>query len=184
MISLVFDKEIFKILTIFSISPGSRFKRNELKEKAKLNNVVLDNVLAKLIKEKIIKKEKTLYSVNLENINTKQILDIISRQYKHLKEIPLEIYFLLIDLTSDIKLIKSEMYLFGSYSKLIFKENSDIDIAILDKSIKKEIIDKIIKKLEKKYSKRIELHIFDRYEFYKNKKDPLVKDIIRNGVIL
>ena len=184
MINLVFDKDIFKILTIFSISPGSKFKRNELKEKTKLNNVLLDNALFKLIKEKLIKKEKTLYSINLENSNIRQILDIISKQYKYLKEIPLDVYFLLIDLTSDIRLIKSEMYLFGSYSKLIFKENSDIDIAILDKFIKKEIIDKIIKKLENKYNKKIELHIFDKYEFYENKKDPLIKDIIKNGIIL
>ncbi|MEW6408449.1 MAG: nucleotidyltransferase domain-containing protein, partial [Patescibacteria group bacterium] len=100
-------------------------------------------------------------------------------------EIPLNVYFLLMDLISDIKLIKTEVYLFGSYSKLIYREDSDIDIAILNNnSFKKELINKFIKKLEKKYNKKIELHFFNKSEFYKNKKDPLIKDIIRNGIKL
>lgn len=184
MINLVFDKDIFKILTVFSISPGSRFRRNELKEKLILNNIPLDNALLKLIKQNLIKQEKKLYSINFENSDIKLILEAINKQYKFLKEIPLNVYFLLIDLISNIKLIKSEIYLFGSYSKLIYKEDSDIDIAILDKSFKKESINQFINKLEKKYKKEIQLHIFDKKEFYKNKKDPLVKDIIKNGVRL
>jgi len=184
MISLLFDKDMFKILTVFSLSPGSKFRRKEFKEKTKLNNIPLDNALSKLNKINILKKEKRLYSINFENINIKSILEIISKQYKYLKEIPLNVYFLLIDLISEIKLIKAEIYLFGSYSKLIYKENSDIDIALLDNNLEKETINKFIKKLEKKYNKNIELHIFNKTEFYKNKNDPLVKDIIKNGIRL
>ena len=184
MISLIFNKDIFKILTIFSVSPGSRFKRNELKEKTKLNNVPLDNALAKLLKTSILKKEKTLISINFENQIAKSLLEIISWQYKSLKEVPLNVYFLLIDLIDSIALIKAEVYLFGSYSKLIYNENSDVDIALIITSIDKSIISKIVNKIEKKYNKKIALHIFDKQKFYKNKKDPLIKDIIKNGVKL
>lgn len=76
------------------------------------------------------------------------------------------------------------MYLFGSYSKLIYNENSDVDIALVITSINEDIINKIVNKLEKKYDKKIELHIFDKQKFYKNKKDPLIKDIVKNGVRL
>lgn len=184
MISLIFNKDIFKILAIFSVSPGSRFKRNELKEKTKLNNVPLDNALAKLLKTNLLKKEKTLISINFENQTVKPLLEIISKQYKSLKEIPLNIYFLLMDIIDSIALIKAEVYLFGSYSKLIYNENSDVDIALVITSINEDIINKIVNKLEKKYDKKIELHIFDKQKFYKNKKDPLIKDIVKNGVRL
>lgn len=184
MIIKIFNKEIFKVLTIFSVSPGSRFRRAEFKEKTFLNNVVLDNTLNDLIKTRIIKKEKKLYFLNFENEYTQSILSVISKQYKYLKEIPLKIYFTLIDFTSEIKQNNEEIFLFGSYSKLIYKENSDIDIAIIGKNPNKEIIKKIITKLEKKYKVIIEVHYFDKEKFYKNKTDPLVKDILRNGIRL
>lgn len=186
MINLIFNRDEFKILTIFSISPGSRFRRNEIKEKTRLNNVPLDVALLKLIRSSIIKKEKNFYSINFENEYSKLIIEIILKEYRLLKEIPLDIYFLIIDLISESELLKkTEIYLFGSYSKLVYKDTSDIDLAVLtSKDIDKKIADKIIQKLEKKYKKNIELHFFEKSEFYKNKKDPLVKDIIKNGIKL
>lgn len=183
MINLIFDKDVFKILAVFSMAPGMRFRRNELKEKTKLYNVPLDNALARLTKGHLLRKEKNLYATNFENLHIKTVLEIISKQYKSLKEVPLDVFFLLVDLISGIK-TRAEIYLFGSYSKLVYKENSDVDIAILDGSLKKENINKLIRKLEKKYNKNIELHIFDKSKFYKNKKDPLVREIIKNGVRL
>jgi predicted nucleotidyltransferase len=186
MISLIFNKEEFKILNIFSISPGSKFRRNEIKEKTKLNNVPLDEALLKLVKSDIIKKERKFYSINFENSYSKLIIEIISKQYKFLKEIPLDVYFLITDLISESKLLrKTEIYLFGSYSKLIYKDTSDIDIAILtDSNFDKKSVNKIIQKLEKRYSKNIEIHLFEKSKFYKNKKDPLIKDILKNGIKL
>lgn len=183
MISLIFNKDIFKVLTIFSVSPGSKFRRNELKEKTKLNNVPLDAILAKLIKSSIIKKETNLYSINFE-YDSKSIINLVSKQYRYFKEIPLTIYFLILDLISENKLLnKNEAYLFGSYSKLVHKDTSDVDMAILTgKDFNKKPIEKIIQKLENKYKKKIELHFFEKSEFYKNKKDPLIKDIIKNGI--
>ena len=45
MITDIFNKDIVKILTLFSVSLGSKFTRNEIKEKTMLNNVPLDNAL-------------------------------------------------------------------------------------------------------------------------------------------
>ncbi len=183
MISLIFEKDIFKVLTIFSLEPGARFKRADIKEKTLMNNVPLDNTLLKIVKSGFLKKEGKLYSVNFNDDTNKQILNNIQRQYKYLKEIPLNIYFLLIDFIYSLNLSSIDIYLFGSYSKLIFKEGSDVDIAMVG-AVKKDIIGKIVRKLEKKYKKTIEIHHFDKENFYKNKSDPLVKDIIKNGVRL
>lgn len=186
MIGQIFDKDSYKIISLFSLSPGSRFKRNDIKEKTKLNNVTLDKALNRLIYSNIIIFDKNYYQLNFNNENSKKIIEIASRQYKDLKELPFNVYLLLIDLIDHLSSIrKIEVYLFGSYSKLIFREKSDIDIAILTtgEANMKNIV-KISNKLEKKYGKRIEIHDFPKEAFYKNQSDPLVKDIIQNGMRL
>jgi len=186
MISNIFTKDCFKILTLFSIAPGSRFKRKEIKEKVLLNNVPLDNALKRLFYENILKKQNNFHSINFENSVAKEIVSICKKQYIELKEIPLNVYYLIIDFLDEIVKQKNlEIYLFGSYSKLIYNDRSDIDIAILsDDSVDKKQINKVVLKLEKAYNKKIEVHYFNKRLFYKNKKDPIVKDILKNGVRL
>jgi len=179
----IFNKDVLKVLTIFSTSPGSKFLRNELKEITRLNNVVLDNVLTLLINSKIIEKQKRLLVLKY-NEKARKLIKIIFEEYKSLKEIPFEVYFSLIELINFLSKFKGvKVYLFGSYSKLIYKRDSDIDIAIISEKINKSDINKLVNKIEKVYGKKIELHFFGK-NFYKNKKDPLVKDILKNGVEL
>lgn len=103
---------------------------------------------------------------------------------------PFDVYLLLIDFVDYLSQIKNiELYLFGSYSKLVYHEKSDVDMAIISpKAIDKSLIYKLIQKLERTYGKKVEIHEFERSSFYKNKKenkkDPLVKDILRNGIRL
>ena len=54
MILDLFNLDIGKILTLYSISPGSRYTRNELKEKTNLFNVSLDKPLSILLTNKMI----------------------------------------------------------------------------------------------------------------------------------
>lgn len=184
MINLIFNSDCFKILTFFSLSPGSRWKRKEVQEKIKLNNVPLDKALSSLTYSGIIKKENNYYALNFENKDTKKIREICSQQYQKFRELPLEVYYLLIDFSEGITSLKGvEVYLFGSYAKLIYRENSDVDLAILySQGIDKKLIAKIIVKLEKKYRKKIEAHYFEKKSFYRNKKDSLVKNILKDGI--
>jgi len=181
MIFQIFNKDILKLLTVFSISPGSRFLRNDLKERTKLNNVNLDNAINALLNSNLIKKEKRFLYFNLDN---RPILDVVFQQYKELKQIPLNIYFLIIDFIFFLNKSKNiDVYLFGSYSKLIFKEGSDVDLAVISDRADKKKINNITRKLESKYNRKIEVHYFEK-NFYKNKKDPIVNEIIKNGVKL
>lgn len=186
MISNIFTKDCFKILTLFSLSPGSRFNRKEIKERVLLNNVPLDNALKRLLYGNILKKQNNYYSVNLENTLSKEIITICKKQHIELREIPLSVYFLILDLVDElVKQKHIEVYLFGSYAKLVYTNKSDIDLALLsaDKIDKKEI-NKVVSKLENTYSKNIEVHYFNKRLFYKNKKDPLVREILKNGIQL
>ena len=179
MISFIFDKDVFKILSLFGISPGSRFKRNEIKDRTFLYNINLDKALIRLVNLGLVKKDRNYYQINFENEMKNKIFDPVIGEYKRLREIPFKVYLLLIDLMEEIsKSGETEVYLFGSYAKLIYKENSDVDIAVINGKVNAKIIDKV----EKRYKLKVEPHYFKKDEFYKNKKDPLIKEIIKNGI--
>ena len=185
MIGWIFDKDILEVLTVFSISPGSRFLRKDLKEKTKLNNVNLDNALSILINSKILRKEGRFLLLDLDC--AKDIINIISAQYKGLRQLPLDAYFSIINIIYFISKFKAvDVYLFGSYAKLVHKDTSDIDIAIVSDDISEDIkkeLNALAQKTESRYGKKIEVHYFG-LNFYKNKKDHLVKEILRNGIRL
>jgi len=187
MIIDIFDKNTSKVLTLFSISPGSKFTRNEIKGKTFLYNLPLDRAILSLLKNKILIKEKRLLSLNFENRYTKNIIEIMQKEYLKFKEIPLKIYYILNDISSDLskKIEIKTIYLFGSYAKLVYTEKSDIDLAVIlrkeNENIIKEI-KRIIAKIEKKYGKVIEMHFFKEKDM--KQKDNILKDILRNNIML
>jgi predicted nucleotidyltransferase len=177
------DKNIFRILSVFTLSPGSRLNRITIQEKTKINNIVLDKSLNQLINLNYLVKEKNLYSINFKNQEVLSLIESLSKNYNKFKMLPLKEYFLIQNIIWEISKIKyiGDVYLFGSYAKLIFKDSSDIDFAVISDKIKKAEVNKSIRKIEKKENKKIEFHFFTK-EFYHNKKDPLVKEILRDGV--
>lgn len=187
MITDIFNKDIIKILTLFSVSPGSKFTRNEIKEKTMLNNVPLDNALNILFNNKILIKEKRFFSLNFGNRNLKSLLNIVKNEHLRFKEIPLKIYYMLLDISailSDIRNI-TKVYLFGSYAKLIYTDKSDVDLAIVLEKENRDTINKIkksINKIEKKYDKSLELHFFEKKDM--RQRDPIIREISRNNVEL
>lgn len=184
MITL-FDKNIVKIMTVFSVSPGSRINRKTIQEKTKINNIILDKTLNLLLNSDILIQNKKFFSLNFKNNETKKILEIISEYYNKCKQLPFNAYFMVLDTINEIIKVRNigDVYLFGSYSKLIFKESSDVDFAIISDNVNKKEVNRIILKLEKKFNKRIEIHYFTR-EFYNNKRDALVKEILKDGIRL
>lgn len=184
MIELL-DFNIEKILTLFSISWGSRWNRKIIKEKTGLPNVVLDKYLSKLLNFGFLIKEKNLFSINFKNAEIGGIIKNLSADYLKFKQLQLKEYFMIRDISRKISETKNveNVYLFGSYSKLIFRKDSDIDIAIVSEDVDKKKIGEVIKNLEKRYKKTIEVHFFSK-KFYKNKKDPLVKEILQHGIKL
>jgi len=181
----ILDKNITKIVTVFSLAPGIKLNRKIIKEKTSLSNIILDKTLSKLTNLKLLNKERSFFSLNFQNKEIKETVNKTSEHYTKLKQLPLKEYFMIMDIESEILKIKNigDVYLFGSYSKLIFKENSDIDIAIISNNINRKELNNLVKKLEYKYNKNIEVHYFTK-NFYNNKRDPLVKEIFQQGIKL
>ena len=186
MITDIFEKNIIKILTMFSISPGSRFTRNEIKEKIMLNNIPLDNALSILLRNKILIKERRFLGLNFGNKYLDNLLDIIKKEYLRFREVELKIYYLILDVSFVLSNIKNlDIYLFGSYAKLIYTEKSDVDLAIFLEEEDKKVIKKIKKdldKIERKCNKNIELHFFEKKDM--KEKDPMIREILKNGILI
>jgi predicted nucleotidyltransferase len=180
MILNLLESNVAKVLTIFSLAPGAKFRRKELKEKTRLNNVNLDKALTVLQNSNVILKENNLFKVNLNDAN-KILIKLINDEYKRLNEIPLNVFFSILDLVEKVSSFKDiKIYLFGSYAKLTFEEGSDIDLAIIsDKNL--EFLEKYSLKIENKYKTKIQLHFFGR-DFLKHKEDPFVREIMKNGI--
>lgn len=88
MIFPLFNKDIVEVLTVFSVSHGSRFQRKEIQEKTKMHNVNLDHVITILLHTGVLQKEKRLLSLNIEK--GMSIVNLICQDYKILKCIFLE----------------------------------------------------------------------------------------------
>ncbi|MEK6934177.1 MAG: nucleotidyltransferase domain-containing protein [Nanoarchaeota archaeon] len=181
----LFNSNVLRILTVFSISPGSRFNRKMIKEKTNIPNIILDKSLYTLINLKILAKEKNLFLVNYKNFKIEEIINKVSEKYSSFRQLPLREYFMVLNIIDNFLAMRDigDVYLFGSYAKLIFSESSDIDIAIVSNYINRKEAERVIKKLEKKYGKKIEAHYFTN-DFYKNKRDPLVKEVLQHGIKL
>ena len=72
-------------------------------------------------------------------------------------------------------------YIFGSYAKGNYDDNSDIDLAIILKNLKNGFnIQVDLMKIRRKFDTRIEPHPFDEKDF--NSSNPLVNEILRTGI--
>ena len=71
-------------------------------------------------------------------------------------------------------------YIFGSYAKDTFNDDSDIDLAIILKNVTNSFnIQVTFMKLRRKFDTRIEPHPFDEKDF--DSANPLVHEILKTG---
>ncbi len=72
-------------------------------------------------------------------------------------------------------------YVFGSYAKGNFDDDSDIDIAIILRNLKNSFNMQVdLMKLRRKFDTRIEPHPFDEKGF--DFSNPLVNEILKTGI--
>jgi len=183
MIINLINPNLAKIILIFAASPGRKWQRKEIKEMTGMNNVPLDNSLNELLTHKLINESKRIYSLNFENSIVQQTVKEIKEKISNL---PFKIQFILVDFINSISKIKDaeKIILFGSYSKLVFNEKSDVDLAIVLKersNLHEKKISLLTEKLSKRHKIDIQEHFFTESDL-KHKEDPLIKDILRNGI--
>ncbi len=163
------------ILKEFFENPNKEFHLRELARKLNTNHTKIRNHLNKLVKEEYLKKRKDrIYLLYGAKINQKFL--------------NLKIYYNLEKLRKS-KIIEDleEFYdfptiiLFGSYSKGIDDNKSDLDLFVIS-NIKKKFNDK---KYEKKLNRKINLflHTKSQFNLLKKKSKELINSLT-NGIVL
>jgi len=176
------NKTAWKILRVFSEAPGKGLSREEIRKYTKSGNLALSSSLRKLEKFNILKKKKigktNIYWVNSSNQFARILLNLFSIEKEKFKGMePSKIIYLSSVIEKLLKLNPTKIFLFGSQVKGTATEQSDFDICIVLEKKTREII-------KLKLPENIELHVFDLKEFEKLKKakDPLIRDILRDGI--
>ena len=167
---------IITILRPFFEDPYKEFQIRELARVLKINHTTVRNYLNKLAKEGfLVKKQVRHYPVYASNINSKKYLNL--KLYYNLEKIRISRILEDIEKYYDFPIV----VLFGSYSKAIDDQNSDIDLCIIT-DIKKEFPNK---KYESIINRKISLHKFTRKELEElMKKNPELINSIVNGIVL
>ena len=176
-----------KILKLYLSNYTAQYHVRELAKLAKKNHVTLLPHLYDLDKDKIliskkIGKNKT-YSLNFDNILTLKyiVMAEITESIEFLEHV-----FLIKKIASEIFHIGFEgaILLFGSYAKKTQTNESDIDLFYLG-NIKQTDID-AIRRIGSTYGKTINVKSasLNNFELALQKKDILVREIIKNHVIL
>ncbi len=180
-----------KILDLMSKNLEKEFTINEIAKTLNETYSFVNRVTNRLIKDKVIIKKKIgkayLCSLNLENDRTIALLHLneVNKKeefYEKNGEIRLILKDFLEKLKSKFKENLIFVVLFGSYAKKTATKKSDIDILIVCK--KKVEITQSIREIYAKYGKEIVPILMTRLEFKKQKKKPIINEIIKYHFVL
>ncbi len=163
-----------KVYKAYFKSKKSRLYFNEIKELSKLSDSSLTNTLNKLIKNKILSKEKTksntYYTIKNKKLFELKFSELAIKKFQELNR------GVRIPLNNFLKNINKGIYtiiLFGSASRKQEREGSDIDLLII--SHKKININKNKKEGELISNYPINIFQYNIREFIKNIDDVIIQ---------
>jgi len=168
-----------KLLKFFFVNSNSKEYLNELARILDVDSGNLDRKIKELEKEGIfvseMKGNQKYYYLNKNYPLIKELKKMFEMKYG-LKD---EIAKILV----NFKGIK-EAYLFGSYAKDTFQQESDIDILIIGSHKSRDVKDRMID-LQKNYKRVFNIIDMTEKEFKDRKKgkDPFIKNILSGKTI-
>lgn len=176
-----------RILSLYRSNYLFQYRTREMARLLKKSHVTLLPHLNALENDKIFivktMGKNKVYTLNLSNIITKNYL-IISELVESI--VYQEQIFLIKKMTSEIFQLhlSGPLILFGSYAKMTFKYDSDIDFFYLGELKETEITK--IKAIGKIYGKTINLKMttIPNFETGLRKKDALIIEILKYHIIL
>ncbi len=184
-------RSVWRVLLLYSYSPGKGMVREEIKKLAGLRNVPLDSALRKLVLFGVLRQEGRLYRIDVGSEYAKKILELLSDMKRGLRGIGYELLIILDGFVREAvkaKALKS-IILFGSHAKLTARKGSDVDLCVITSQREEKLefrIQDVCESIFKESGSRIQVHYFTEsgFEDGRKKKDPLVMDIIKDGIRL
>lgn len=194
LVDIVFgSKAVWRIFSVLAQAPGQGITKEEIRKITKLGGNSLFKSMNVLLQNNLILFSKfgkrSYYKLNLNNNYIKQVIEIINLEKQDTNNLNPKILIILREYARQIfSLIDlSEMYVFGSIVKNSYKEDSDVDVAIIAEkhiSTKERIeIEKIEEKINNRFDREVQSHFFTKEEFAKSKIS-LVEQIHRDGIKL
>jgi len=185
------SKAVWRILLLMSESPGGGLTREEIRKYTMLGNRAVTLSLDSMLRSKLVSKERRLYRMNLSNPLTEDILNLCRKERESLNNIPFKISLPLREFSRQVSEVISpeRIFLFGSIAKRTYREDSDMDLAIITKerlSSGQELsVAEMGEKIRKRFLRKIQVHFFTSEEYEKGKKESrLIMEISRDGISL
>ncbi|MGM5485437.1 MAG: nucleotidyltransferase family protein [Nanobdellota archaeon] len=184
------NKSVWRVLMLYAETPGAGFTRKEIKEYTMLGNKSVTLALRRLlsfgiINEQAIGTKKSVYKLNHGNSYMKEILNVLKKERKDMNFLPYSFSVVLREYVREVidRIDPKNIYLFGSVSKGTYREDSDMDIAVIVENKSAED-DLLLNEISDKFSDRHKIQSFlitvSRFE----KKDSFTEDIIKHGIRL
>lgn len=186
------SKAVWRVLTVLAEAPGQGITKEEIRKTTKLGgNSIFDSIIVLLKNDMILSEKagkKTFYKMNMSNKYSRLVSEIIQNERRDLNNMSLKIAIIIREYVRQIfeMIDVSSVYVFGSIVKGSYREDSDIDIAIITKkdiSAKERImLEKIGERVEKRFGREIQPHFFTEKEF--KGEGGVVEQIKRDGIKL
>jgi len=185
------NKSAWRILLLYGESPGAGFTRQDLRMHTNLGNKALSSTLNRLVAFGILVKSKeqlalAVYKLNKENKYSQDILNLLYKERQDLNHLPNNFSFIAREFSREVvdSVQIINIYLFGSVAKGTYREDSDIDFAVIaeEKTPKQDmIINAICDKLSKRFQKKIQCFFMTQNQLTKSS---LSEEILKHGIKL
>ena len=187
------SKSAWRILILYGESPGAGFTRQDIRDHTKLGNKALSFALKRLISFGVLTKSKgklklTVYKLNKENKYSQDILNLLQKERQDLNHLPYNFSMIAWEFSREAvdSVNVLSIYLFGSVAKGTYREDSDVDFAVVlkEKNPKDDLaINIICDKLSGKFERKIQCFILTENQIDK-KKTKLIEEILKHGIEL
>jgi predicted nucleotidyltransferase len=184
------NKSAWRILFLYGESPGAGFTRQDFRKYTKMGNKALTIALKRLTAFGILVKIRgklplNVYKLNVENSYSQEILSLLKKERTDNNSMPYEFSIIAREFSRegiDAAEIQS-IYIFGSIAKGTYRQDSDIDFAVV---VKKKtpgadiLLNDISERLSKKYMKKIQCFLME--ESSMNARKGLAEEILKHGI--
>lgn len=187
------SKSAWRILMLFGESPGAGFTRQDLRNHTKLGNKALSFALKRLISFGVLIKNNgelplAVYKLNRENKYSQDILNLLQKERQDLNQLPYHFSRIAREFSREAvdSVNALSIYLFGSVAKGTYRDDSDMDFAIVLKEKKPKVdmaINLITDKLTERFKRKIQCFIITE-EQVRKKRTEFIEEILKHGIKL
>lgn len=187
------SKSAWRTLLLYGESPGAGFTRQDLREHTKLGNKALSFALKRLVAFGILTKSKerlslAVYKLNKESKYIQDILNLLQRERQDLNHLPYDFSAIAREFSREAvdSVDALSIYLFGSVAKGTYREDSDMDFAVVteEKSPGQDMaLNTICDRLSKKFKRKIQCFLMTQEQLTK-KRTSLAEEILKHGIKL